>query len=107
MNRWGWAGIFFSRWLVTSLGPPINYTSGITAYSYHRFLLWDVTGELVWVILYVMAGELFSDRVQALIEMLGSLAWVEIGLIAAAIFGWLLYRNLRNSRKQQECNDDR
>ena len=99
VNRWGWAGIFFSRWLVTPLSPWINYTSGITGYSYRRFLLWDVTGELLWVILYVLAGELFSDRVQALIETLGNLAWVEIGLIAAAIFGWLLYRNLRSSRK--------
>jgi membrane protein DedA with SNARE-associated domain len=99
VHRWGWAGIFFSRWLVTPLSPWINYTSGISGYSYRRFLLWDVTGELLWVTLYVVAGELFSDRVQALIETLGSLAWVEIGLIAAAIFGWLLYRNLRNSHK--------
>ena len=99
VNRWGWVGIFFSRWLVTSLGPWISYTSGITTYSYYRYLLWDITGEVLWVILYVLAGELFSDRVQALIDMLGSLVWVEIGLIAAAIFGWLLYRNLRSSRK--------
>ena len=98
VNRWGWAGIFFTRWLVTPLSPWINYTSGITGYPYHRFLLWDIAGELLWVILYVEAGMLFSDRVQALIEMLGNLAWVEIGLIAAAIFGWLLYKNLRNSR---------
>ena len=99
INRWGWAGIFFSRWLVTPLSPYVNYTSGITGFSYRRFLVWDIAGEVVWVSLYVLAGMLFSDRVQALIEMLGSLAWVEIGLIAAAIFGWLLYRNLRNSRK--------
>jgi membrane protein DedA with SNARE-associated domain len=99
VNRWGWAGIFFSRWLVTPLSPYVNYTSGITCYPYRRFLLWDITGELLWVSLYVLAGMQFSDRVQALIETLGNLAWVEIGLIAAAIFGWLLYRNLRKSRK--------
>jgi len=99
VNRWGWAGIFFSRWLVTPLSPWVNYTSGITGYPYHRFLLWDVSGEVLWVILYVLAGMQFSDRVQALMETLGSLAWVEIGLIAAAIFGWLLFKNLRNSRK--------
>ena len=99
VHRWGWAGIFFSRWLVTPLSPWINYTSGITCYSYRRFLLWDVSGEVLWVILYVVAGMQFSDRVQALIETLGSLAWVEIGLIAAAIFGWLLFKNLRNSHR--------
>jgi len=100
VNRWGWAGVFFSRWLFTSFGSPVNYTSGITDYPYHRFLLWDASGEVLWVILYVVAGEVFSDRVQALIETLGNLAWVEIGLIAAAIFGGLLYRSLRNNRKK-------
>ena len=99
VNRWGWAGVFFSRWLITPLSPWINYTSGISGYPYHRFLLWDVSGELLWVGLYVVAGMQFSDRVQALIEMLGNLAWVEIGLIAAAIFGWLLFKNLRSSNK--------
>ncbi len=106
INRWGWAGVFFSRWLFTSFGPPVSYTSGITDYPFHRFLLWDASGEVVWVILYVVAGELFSDRVQALIEMLGNLAWVEIGLIAAAIFGWLLYRSLRNNHKKNGAPND-
>ena len=99
VNRWGWAGVFFSRWLVTPLSPWVNYTSGITGYPYRRFLLWDIAGEVLWVALYVVAGMKFSDRVQALIEMLGSLVWVEIGLIAAAIFGWLLFKNLRKPHK--------
>jgi membrane-associated protein len=99
VNRWGWVGVFFTRWLVTSLGPWISYTSGISGYSYYRYLLWDISGEVVWVVLYVMAGELFSDRIQALMDTLGNLVWVEIGLVAAAVFGWLLFRSLRNSPK--------
>ena len=73
-KRWGGAGIFFSRWLVTPLGPWLNLSSGMTAYSWPRFLFWDVLGEVLWVVLYVMLGEFFSDRVQALAEILGSLA---------------------------------
>ncbi len=30
-RRWGGAGIFFSRWLVTPLGPWINLSSGMAA----------------------------------------------------------------------------
>ena len=75
-RRWGGAGIFLSRWLVTSLGPWLNVTSGIAEYPWRRFLLWDVLGDLLWVVLNVTLGYLFSGRVQAIAEVLGSLAWL-------------------------------
>jgi membrane protein DedA with SNARE-associated domain len=94
-RRWGAAGIFFSRWLVTPLGPWLNLSSGMTRYPWGRFLFWDVLGEVLWVVLYVMIGKFFSDRVQELVEILGNLAWVVVGLIAAAILGWKLMKYLR------------
>ncbi len=96
-KRWGGAGVFFSRWLVGPLGPWINLSSGITAYSWPRFILWDALGEVLWVVLYVMLGNIFSDRVQDLAELLGNLTWVIVGLIAATILGWKLFQYFRNS----------
>lgn len=97
-NKWGGAGVFFSRWLVTPLGPWINITSGITEYSWHRFLLWDVLGEVLWVVLYVMLGKIFSDRVQALSDTLGDLTWVILGVLVAACLGWKLLKYLRATK---------
>jgi membrane-associated protein len=94
-KRWSGAGIFFSRWLVTALGPWVNVASGIAAYSWQRFLLWDVLGEVLWVVLYVGIGYVFSNRVQAIAEILGSLTWVIVGLIVAVILGWQVVRHLR------------
>ena len=94
-KRWGSAGIFFSRWLVTPLGPWINLSSGTAAYPWASFFLWDLIGEVLWVVLYVMLGKFFSDRVQALVEILGNLAWVIVGLIVAVIIGWRLLRYIR------------
>lgn len=94
-KKWGGAGIFFSRWLVTPLGPWLNITSGITNYPWHRFLFWDVLGEVLWVVLYVMLGKIFSDRVQAISDLLGNLTWVILGLIVAAVLGWKLLKYLR------------
>ncbi len=91
-KRWSGAGVFLSRWLVTPLGPWVNVTSGIGAYPWQRFLLWDVLGEVLWVVLYVVLGYIFSNRVQAIAEILGNLAWVIVGLIVAAILGWKLVR---------------
>ena len=97
-RRWGGPGIFFSRWLVTELGPWVNVTSGIARYPWRRFILWDVLGEVLWVVLYVMLGYLFSDRVQYIAEILGNLAWAILGFIVALILGWKLVRYVRPVR---------
>ena len=94
-RRWSGAGIFLSRWLVAALGPWVNLTSGIAAYPWQRFLFWDLLGQLLWVAIYVIMGYVFSDRVQAMVEVLGNLAWVIAGLILTAILGWNLVRYVR------------
>ena len=104
-KRWGGAGIFFSRWMVTGLGPWVNVASGIAAYPWQRFLLWDVLGELLWVVLYVVLGYIFSGRVQAMVEILGNLAWVIVGLFVAVILGWKLVRYLRLDSSRSERSE--
>ena len=105
-KRWSGAGIFLSRWLVTALGPWVNIASGISAYPWRRFLLWDVLGQVLWVILYVTIGYAFSNRVQAIAEILGNLSWVIVGLIVTVILGWQLVRYVRpeNVVKKQQSN---
>ena len=106
-KRWSGAGIFLSRWLVTPLGPWVNVTSGIAAYPWRRFLVWDVLGEVLWVVLYVILGYIFSDRVQAIAEILGNLAWVVAGLIVAIILGWKLVRYVRSDNSRHAVDNQR
>ena len=88
-------GVFLSRWLLTPLGPVVNLTAGATEYSWPRFLLYDVLGEALWVVLYVLLGRFFSDRVQALSDLLGDLTWAVLGLVVAVVLGVLLFKYLR------------
>lgn len=94
-KKWGGPGIFFSRWLITELGPWLNVTSGIARYPWRHFIFWDVLGEVLWVVLYVMLGYIFSDKVQYIAEILGNLAWAILALIIAIILGWKLIRYFR------------
>jgi membrane protein DedA with SNARE-associated domain len=94
-RKWGGPGIFLSRWLVTGLGPWLNVTSGVARYPWRQFVFWDVLGEVLWVVLYVMLGYIFSDRVQYISEILGNLTWATLALAVAAIFGWVLFRHFR------------
>jgi membrane protein DedA with SNARE-associated domain len=89
------AGVFLSRWLLTPLGPVVNVTAGATDYPWPRFILYDVLGEALWVALYVLLGKFFSDRVQALSELLGDFTWAVLALAAAVVLGVVLFRRLR------------
>ncbi len=90
-KSWGSAGVFFSRWLVTPLGPWINLASGAADYSWLRFTLWDFLGESFGSALYICLGLVFSDRVQALGAILGNLTWAILGILVAAFLGWKLF----------------
>ncbi len=102
----GAAGIFFSRWLATPLGPWINFASGIANYSWLRFSVWDFVGETLCAALYICVGLVFSDRVQAVAEVLGNLTWAAVGVVIAAFLGWKLF--FPGKGKQQSlCRRDR
>jgi membrane protein DedA with SNARE-associated domain len=90
-KNWGGAGIFFSRWLVTPLGPWINLASGAADYSWLRFTLWDFLGESFGAALFIWVGRVFSDRVQQVGAIFGDLAWAILGILAAAFLGWKLF----------------
>jgi membrane-associated protein len=104
LKRWQGTGIFFSRWLLTPLGPVINVTCGMTGYSWPRFLVYDILGEALWVVLYVLLGRFFSDRVQAMSDFLGDLIWLIMGLLFVAVLGWNLIQYFRSSSKESEGN---
>ncbi|MGE3855445.1 MAG: DedA family protein [Dehalococcoidia bacterium] len=96
-ERWGAPGVFFTRWLVTALGPWVNLSSGLAGFSYPKFLFWDVLGEVVWVAAYVTLGRLFSDRIQDLADLVGSVGWLLLALIVAAASGYALVREFRRA----------
>jgi membrane protein DedA with SNARE-associated domain len=99
-DRYSGVGVFLSRWLITGLGPVFNLTSGIARYDLRRFSLYDISGELVWVVSYSLIGRLFSDRIQDLANLLGDISGLLLGVLLLTGAGWLLRRTLywrRNS----------
>ncbi len=96
-RRWGGAGVFFSRWLVTPLGPWINLASGVAEYPWLQFTLWDFLGESLGAALYIWLGLVFSDRVQQVSAILGDSGWAIIGILAAAFFAWKLFAKRRST----------
>jgi membrane protein DedA with SNARE-associated domain len=97
-QAWGGSGIFVTRWLLSPLGPWINLASGTAGYPWHRFLFWDILGEVTGAAIYISLGRVFSDRVMALFAVLGDLTWAIAALLAAIILGYQLVAYLRRAR---------
>jgi membrane-associated protein len=102
-RAWGGPGIFITRWLLSPLGPWINLASGTAGYPWHRFLFWDILGELTGAAVYIGLGRFFSDRVIALQSVLGDVTWMIAALLAAIVFGYQLLAYLRRARVRQEA----
>lgn len=81
----GFVGVFLTRWLLTSLGAAVNVTSGLARYPYLKYTLAEVSGEVVWLAVYIGAGYLFYDRIQSLSDMLSNFSGA-VGAIALACF---------------------
>ncbi len=103
MNRWGGSSVFFSCWLVAPLGPYVNYVSGLTGFSWPRFALWGIAGEVVWVSLYVGLGFLFADNISAISDLLGNITGFLVAAVVALGLGvWMVRASKARDRKRAE-----
>ncbi len=96
-RRGGWA-VFLTRFLITPLGVPVNLIAGISGYPYHRFLLFDASGELLWVSLYGALGFALGSQWQAASDLLTDFSGLVLGLSALVLGIWLGVRALRRRR---------
>jgi membrane protein DedA with SNARE-associated domain len=95
VERWGVASVFFSRWLVSPLGPWVNIAAGAAGMNAARFTLSGAAGEAVWVALYVGLGYLFAANIAALAEVLGNSVAAVTAVAVAAMLGALLVSGSR------------
>lgn len=94
-ERGAWA-VFFSRWLVSPLGPYVNVAGGAARLPWARFTRAGIAGELVWVALYVGLGAAFADDILALADLLGSASGLLAALAGAGTFALWLRAALRH-----------
>ncbi len=91
-QRWGSMGIFLSRWLVSQIGPLVNYATGAARFSWPTFLFWDVAGEALWVAIFVGIGMIFAESIGGLADAFANFGWF-IGALAASLFlGWRIWK---------------
>ena len=91
-DQQGSAGVFLSRWLFSPLGPYVNFIGGAAGLAWHRFTLWGIAGEAVWVSLYIGLGIAFADQFEIAAELAKDLSGMLAALAVAVILGAVIFR---------------
>ncbi len=91
-ERWGGPGVYFSRWLVSPLGPYVNFLAGSARMHWLRFSAWDAAGEATWVALYVGLGYGFAGQLEAVADVLGNLSGALAAGLVTLLLGRVLFR---------------
>lgn len=95
LARRGGVAVFLSRWLISALGPYVNFAAGAAPLDWRRFTFWGVLGEAVWVGLYVGLGYAFTGNLAAASAQAANLlGFLGAGALAVGL-GWWLVATLR------------
>ncbi len=77
--------IYLTRWLVTAVAIPTNLIAGGSGYKFSRFMFYDVSGELTWLVLYGGLGYWFGSQWELVYDFINNFGGLILGLV---IFGF-------------------
>lgn len=101
-NKHGAKAVFFTRFLLTALGTPTNLIAGGSGFGIWRFLIYDITGELLWILLYGGLGYIFGTQWETVNEFTSNFGWLLLGIVLLAA-GFVMVRSRsRNNARDKE-----
>lgn len=98
LHRHGTLAVFVSRWLVSPLGPYVNFASGAAGLGWAGFTRAAIAGETIWVAIYVGLGAAFADDLLALADLMSSVSGLLVAVAVVALSGLWLRAALRGRR---------
>lgn len=93
----GGLAIYLTRWLLTPVAVPTNLVAGSSGYPFVKFLLFDMAGELTWILLYGGLGYLFGSQWELISEVISNFTGVIVGVLLLAAGVYLLVRFRKNA----------
>ena len=91
-RRWGGMSIFFSRFLVTAIAIPVNLLAGSGNFSYQRFIVFDIAGEIIWILGFGGLGYAFSSEWELIGDFLSNFGGLMLGIVILGAGIWLAIR---------------
>ncbi|HTK08622.1 MAG TPA: VTT domain-containing protein [Ktedonobacteraceae bacterium] len=99
--------IFLSRFLVVALGGPVNLVAGLELYPYPRFLLWDISGQILSVIISLGLGYIFAQSWEEVAGVFGAASSLILALLVVILLSVMLVRKLRQRKYARQAAIDK
>jgi len=80
--------VFLTRFLLTAIAIPVNLMAGSSC-DYRRFLIYDIAGETVWIVVYGGLGYLFGSQWELISQFISDFGGLAFGL--ALFLGGVYY----------------
>ncbi|QPM89438.1 DedA family protein [Pseudooceanicola algae] len=92
--------VFLSRWLLSPLGPYVNFAAGAARMPMRQFLPSSAAGEVIWVGFYLGIGHAAARHLPKVTEIASNVAGLILaGAVACGIL-FVLHLRLRRSRRR-------
>jgi membrane protein DedA with SNARE-associated domain len=90
--------IYLTRWLVTAIAIPTNWIAGGSGYKFSRFLLYDISGELTWLLVYGGLGYWFGSQWELVYDFINNFGGLVLGVVFFG-FGIRMAWNWREKKR--------
>jgi membrane protein DedA with SNARE-associated domain len=90
--RRGGSAIVVTRCMLTPIAVPVNLVAGSSAYPVWRFAVYDVTGELIWLLGYGAIGYLFGSQWESISAFISTASGPLLGVLVAGGGAYALIR---------------
>ncbi|MEX0970672.1 MAG: VTT domain-containing protein [Paracoccaceae bacterium] len=104
VRKRGPAGVFFSRWLVSPLGPYVNIAAGAARLPWLHFAIPAFFGEIIWIAIYTGLGYGFSGQVVEIYNLLGNASGFLAALALTVGLGIWLRSAMQTSARNSQNN---
>jgi membrane protein DedA with SNARE-associated domain len=85
------SSIFYSRFLITNLGVPINFIAGLVRINFRKFFIPEIIGEFIYVLFYVGLGFVLGSEWRYVSDIFENAVWL-IVLIVIIVLGLFFFR---------------
>jgi len=86
----GGVAIFLTRWLLTAVAFPVTLIAGSSGYHFKNFFIYDLLGELTWVLLYGGLGYAFGSQWELISDFISNFSGFVLGALALGVGIYLL-----------------
>lgn len=91
--------VFLTRWLITAIAIPTNLIAGGSGYPFNQFILFDIAGEFLWIVLYGGLGYLFGSQWELVSDFLSNFGGVILGIF---LVGFGINQALKRSQQSRK-----